>query len=49
MTTSVTAGTGRADLEEEPARGGVELGHALRDTDGHLPIPLALARNWAGE
>ncbi|MYT03537.1 MULTISPECIES: hypothetical protein [Streptomyces] len=46
MTTSVTAGTGRAELEgEEPARGGVELGHALRDTDGPLPVPLALARN----
>jgi len=46
MTTSVTADTGRAEpAGEEPARGGVELGHALRDTDGHLPLPLALARN----
>ncbi|MFF4031043.1 hypothetical protein ACFYZ2_14990 [Streptomyces sviceus] len=42
----MTAGTGTAELEgEEPARGGVELGHAPRDTDGHLPVPPALAGN----
>ncbi|MFF7645718.1 hypothetical protein ACFZCX_36605 [Streptomyces canus] len=46
MTTSVTAGTGTAELEGEgPARGGIELSHVLRDTDGHLHIPPALARD----
>jgi hypothetical protein len=46
MTTSVTAGTGTAELEvEDPARGGIELHQAPRGTDGHPPIPLNLARN----
>ncbi|MEU0948181.1 hypothetical protein ABZ379_36600 [Streptomyces canus] len=47
MTTSVkAAGTGTAEVEgEDSARGGIEPGHAPRDTGGHLHIPLALARN----
>jgi hypothetical protein len=46
MTTSVTAGTGTAELEGEgPARGGIEFSHALRAADGHPLVPLDLARN----
>ncbi|MGC0335499.1 hypothetical protein RKD20_000533 [Streptomyces sp. SLBN-8D4] len=50
MTTSVTAGTGTAELEgEDPARGGIELSHVLRDTDGHLHIPPGPREELTGE
>jgi hypothetical protein len=41
MTTSVTAGTGTAELEGEvPAPGGAELSRTLRDADGDPLVPL---------
>ncbi|MET7689200.1 hypothetical protein ABZT06_14715 [Streptomyces sp. NPDC005483] len=42
----MTAGTGTAELEgEHSGRSADELGHALRDADGHLLVPLDLAGN----
>ncbi len=50
MTASVTAGTGTAELEgEAPARGGVELGHAPRDTGGHPANPSGPREELSGE
>lgn len=46
MTTSVTAGTGTAEPEQEvPARGDRERGRALCAADGHPLVPLDLAGN----
>jgi len=50
MTTSVTAGTGTAEPKGEgPARGGIELGHALRGTDGHPHSPRHVPPGSHGE